>query len=240
MTMGARLAGDTHEVDALTLVAHELRGSLTVLNGYLSVLRGDMAERTRLESIDAMRAVVADMDHSVGLLVMGSRMRTGNLAHRPTEFDLIEAIGPAVERVRPRAELEAATIEVPPPHVRVSAIADRSHVVRILSNLLNNALTYSERPALVTVVIRPGDPVAVAVCDRGVGVPRERRDEIFEPFRRLASAGPQRTRGLGLGLFISRELAALNGGSLTLEWSEPGQGSVFVLRLPAAARAMTA
>jgi signal transduction histidine kinase len=88
--------------------------------------------------------------------------------------------------------------------------------------------------AVVTVEIRPGDPVAIAVHDQGVGIPREPRAVVFDPFPRLDGVTPGRGRGLGLGLHISRELAALNGGSLVLEHSEPGKGSTFVLRLPAA------
>lgn len=238
MTAAAgRLASDARELTALTLVAHELRGSITVLNGYLSMLRDGLPEPARLRSIDAMRGVVVDMDQTVGLLAMASRLRAGLLPHSPSEFDLIEAVGPAVERVRPRAELEGARVEVHPTFGRVAAVADRSQVAYILSNLLNNALNYSPRPALVTVAIRPGNPVEVAVRDQGVGVPPERRREVFEPFARLDGAGPRDTRGLGLGLFIGRELAALNGGSLTLDWSEPGEGSIFVLGLPAATSA---
>jgi signal transduction histidine kinase len=240
MSGAGRLASDARELDALTLVAHELRGSITVLNGYLSMLRDGVPEPVRLRAIDAMRGVVADMDRTVGMLVMASRLRSGLLPHSPSGFDLIEAVGPAVERVRPRAELEGARVEVRPALGRVIAVADRSQVVCILSNLLNNALTYSRGPALVSVVIRPGDPVEVAVRDHGVGVAPEWQHEVFEQFARLDGAAPHDTRGLGLGLFIGRELAALNGGSLTLEWSEPGQGSVFVLRLPAAGAAASA
>ena len=68
--------------------------------------------------------------------------------------------------------------------------------------------------------------------DRGIGIAADRQRAIFERFNRLDSTPPRFTSGIGLGLPISRDLAALNGGTLTLDHSEPERGSVFVLRLP--------
>jgi signal transduction histidine kinase len=86
----------------------------------------------------------------------------------------------------------------------------------------------------VTVTLRRGDPVETAVRDRGRGIPSEHRDRVFEPFYRLDRSSPGLRPGLGLGLALSRDLAEMNDGSLVLETSSPGRGSVFVLRLPPA------
>jgi len=84
--------------------------------------------------------------------------------------------------------------------------------------------------------VRMSSPVEVAVHDRGWGIAPEHQARVFERFSRLTETGAGRHSGLGLGLPISRYLAELNGGSLTLESSAPGKGSVFVLRLPAVHR----
>jgi signal transduction histidine kinase len=112
------------------------------------------------------------------------------------------------------------------------ANADRGHVARILDNLLNNALTYSPSPACVTLELRATDPIEVAVEDRGSGIPADQHELVFERFHRVQGATTRGGAALGLGLSISRELARLNGGALLLERSAPGQGSVFVLKLP--------
>jgi two-component system sensor histidine kinase SenX3 len=74
--------------------------------------------------------------------------------------------------------------------------------------------------------------VEIAVHDNGIGIAAERHGRIFERFSRFAAGGVDRPSGLGLGLSISRDLAELNGCQLLLEWSAPGEGSVFVLRFP--------
>jgi len=84
----------------------------------------------------------------------------------------------------------------------------------------------------VSVQIRPGAQVEVAVHDQGTGIAPEVQERIFDRFTRFAESGS--ASGVGLGLSISRKLAESNGGSLVLEASIPGQGSVFVLRLPRA------
>ena len=174
------------------------------------------------------------MDRLIDVLCLSSRLESGQLPFQPVRFDLLEAVRAAAVEVEDRARLECATIETKLPDGPVAVVADSGHIIRILVNLLNNALTYSARPATVTVVVRPGPDVEVVVRDRGIGIAAERQRAIFERFERLSGDAPRFTAGLGLGLPISRDLARLNSGSLSLEHSAPGEGSIFVLRLPAA------
>jgi signal transduction histidine kinase len=112
--------------------------------------------------------------------------------------------------------------------------ADPTHVGRALDNLIGNALTYCSGRPRVTVTVTDAANPQVSIEDRGVGIRPEMRERVFDRFFRIddPSIGPQ--PGTGLGLYIGRELTVRQGGSLTLERSEPGKGSKFVLRLPAA------
>jgi signal transduction histidine kinase len=217
----------------MTVVVHELRASLTLLNGYLSMLDG-APEGTRNEYVAIMQSIVADMDRTSEVLVLAARLDAGAMPLEPREFDARDVVTNAMLLVGPRAGLEHAEIVMSAPREPARAWADPFHTTRIVTNLLHNAISYSSRPAKVTVEIRPGDPVVIAVLDSGVGIPPEYQNVIFDPFRRLDGVTPGRGRGLGLGLHISRELAALSGGSLVLEHSKSGEGSTFALRLPAA------
>jgi signal transduction histidine kinase len=216
------------------LAAHELRTPLAVIRGYLSLLEDGtypVPDRTRAEAVETLVAKAQELESLVELLVMAARLEGGTLPHADGELNMVDEVAEALERVRPRARLEGARLTARAlglPHV---ATADRSHVALILDNLLNNALTYSPVPADVTVEVRGGDAIEVAVRDRGHGIPIDQQDRVFQRFHR-ADVGPARTAaGLGLGLTISQELAHLNGGELVLERSAPGEGSVFVLRL---------
>ena len=116
------------------------------------------------------------------------------------------------------------------------AWADRDDVRQIITNLVRNAVTYTPATGDITIRVRPGDhtgAVAVEVVDTGPGMPPEELARAFEFGFRGELATQLRAPGLGAGLWICRELAARNGGSLTLA-SEPGAGVRATLVLPAA------
>ncbi|HEY7201503.1 MAG TPA: GAF domain-containing protein [Candidatus Dormibacteraeota bacterium] len=236
----ARLLDEARQVGQarsafLHLAAHELRTPLTVIRGYLSMLEDGtypVPERTRSEAVDTLVAKAQELESLVESLVLAARLEGGTVLRVPVRLDLGGAVREAAERARPRAHLEGATIEQRVPKGAAVVSADRDHVARILDNLLNNALTYSPHPAHVTLELRPGDPVEVAVHDRGHGIPADQQASVFERFHRVDGPAQRAGAGLGLGLSISRELAHLNDGALLLESSAPGCGSVFVLRLP--------
>jgi signal transduction histidine kinase len=220
--------------DLMARVVHELRSPLGVMNGYLSMIMDGTfpaPPETRDGPIRMLATKAQEMDMLVETLATSVRRVASGEPHASEEFDAAGAVRQAVARIDGRARLDGAVIEV-----RVGrpssalALANERDVVCILINLLFNALSYSERPSSVLVEVRPGDPIEVAVHDHGAGIPPERQKDIFRPFVRASRAVP----GLGIGLSVSRDLAERNGGSLVLEWSQPGRGSVFVLQLPAA------
>jgi signal transduction histidine kinase len=233
----ARQAGEA-KTAFLNLAAHELRTPLAVIRGYLSLLEDGtypVPDRTREEAVETLVSKAQELESLVETLVMAARLEGGGtVPTSPVRLDVEQAVREAVERARPRARLEGASIDVRVLGTAHPVRADRGHVARVLDNLLNNALTYSDRPATVAVEVRPCDPVEVAVVDLGQGIPADHHERVFERFHRVEGSSSRAGTGLGLGLSISRELAGLNGGSLVLERSAPGRGSVFVLRLPLA------
>ncbi|HXM58697.1 MAG TPA: HAMP domain-containing sensor histidine kinase, partial [Candidatus Dormibacteraeota bacterium] len=240
----ARRLAEARETDQvrsrfMTLAAHELRTPLAVIRGYLSLLEDGtypVPDRTRAEAVETLLAKAQELESLVELLVMGARLEGGTLPHAAGELDMAREVTEALDRVRPRARLEGARLSMRVIGCQHIATGDRSHVALVLDNLLNNALTYSPAPADVTVEVRGGEAVEVAVQDRGHGIPREQHERVFQRFHRV-NVGPASTAaGLGLGLAIGQDLAHLNGGELVLERSAPGEGSVFVLRLRGAAR----
>lgn len=114
-------------------------------------------------------------------------------------------------------------------------LADRVLIGKILDNLANNALTYSDHPPTIRVQARrDAGQVAITVADDGIGVAPAEQLRIFERFARGTDPLFGEKPGSGLGLYLSRGLAEQMGGSLQLQASQPGKGSTFVLRLPLA------
>jgi two-component system sensor histidine kinase SenX3 len=113
---------------------------------------------------------------------------------------------------------------------------DRTLLVTALSNLLENAVAYSPAGSPVSVSRRLADGlVEIAVTDRGIGIPEDEQQRVFERFYRADKARSRATGGTGLGLAIVKHVAANHGGSVGL-WSRPGTGSTFTLRIPAHVR----
>jgi two-component system sensor histidine kinase SenX3 len=110
---------------------------------------------------------------------------------------------------------------------------DRPLLVTALANLLENAVSYSTPGSPVSISRRRvGEFVEIAVTDRGIGIPTDEQQRVFERFYRLDKARSRATGGTGLGLAIVKHVAANHGGEVTL-WSRPGTGSTFTLRIPA-------
>ena len=164
----------TLDLSLLNLVAHEMRAPLTIFKGYVSMLRdGSIDDSTFWDVLRVMEEKTEELEGLAEILSTAARLESANLAHQPVTFDVTSAVNTAVERIMPRAQLEQATVDLYAIDGPVWVSADPAHVTRILTNLLNNALTYSSPPADVVVEIRPGSPVEIAVHDQGVGIPKE-------------------------------------------------------------------
>jgi signal transduction histidine kinase len=219
----------------MNAAAHELRTPITVVTGYLSMLHeGNFgpAPQRWLAVLDIVIGKARELNRLVEQMLLSGRLETGTVPAAPIPLDLREAVQQAAERANPRATLVDASVTYQLPSSSVMVEADPDHVACILDNLVNNSLTYSDgRPWVRLTVTDEGD-AQVLIEDHGRGVPEEMRERIFERFVRVLGPDQASVTGTGLGLAISRDLAQQQGGSLALVRSEPGTGSVFVLRLP--------
>jgi len=220
----------------LNVAAHELRTPITVLNGYLSMLAdgslGEPPEQWR-SPLGVLAAKTEELEKIVEDLLDASRIESDRLRLEKDIVDLRSEVQAAVERARPRVELLGAHISTELGPDRVMVEADDYRIGRVLDNLINNALSYSPRPARVDIELGVDSGRAkVLVEDQGIGIPADQREAVFERFHRREPRGLDETPGVGLGLYISRQVAERHGGSLVLKSSEPGKGSVFQLTLP--------
>ena len=227
----------------LRVASHELRGPLSVLGGYLSLLSsGDLGKppvRWRAP-LQVLSAKTTELNAIMDQLLEVSRLDGDVMMRERTLFDLRDAVDAAVKRAEPRARLGGGGVTVERGGEHLGVVGDEGQVGNILDNLLNNALAYTRGPARVAVrCSAEGGRAVVRISDHGVGVPDELRRSLFGPFRRGRQQGVEEVAGTGLGLYISRELALAHGGTLILEQSTPGDGSTFTLAIPLARSGVT-
>ncbi|MFD0937403.1 sensor histidine kinase, partial [Methylobacterium trifolii] len=123
----------------------------------------------------------------------------------------------------------AVAVDLPEPALH----GDRDLIYQAVSNLVSNAVKYSPRPAEVSVTVSRSDLLdgaVIAVADRGIGIPGEEVDQVFEPYYRARNSGG--IRGIGIGLHLVRHFAEAHGGTVRIE-ARPGGGTIVRLHLPA-------
>ena len=228
-------AQDQRRSDVFSLVSHELRRPLAVLNVYSELLRRDLPGQHLVGSIDAvdtMAASLREMDLLIDQLQMMARLDAGEPMPQPADLDLEEQIDLALRAVAPLAgPNHRLTVHCPRP---VAVRADAQHMHLLLTNLVGNAIKYSPDGGEVSCTVsQEGRNGVVAVSDEGIGIEPGEQDLLFNRFSRLSNAARAGIEGSGLGLYICRRLARLQGGAVQAE-PRPGGGSTFRLLLPLA------
>jgi two-component system, OmpR family, sensor histidine kinase KdpD len=221
---------DAMKTAVLRAVSHDLRSPLMAILTSASALAREDLELGREDQRELATTILGEavrLDRLVANLLDLSRLQAGaaqpQLGVWPVDDLVVQAldeIGEAGQRV-----------EVAFPEESPAVRADAHQIERVLVNLIENALKYSPPQEPVHVqVTATGSDVLIRVVDHGPGVARVDRERIFEPFQRAADGA---VRGAGLGLAIARGFADANGGRVWAE-SREGQGSTFVVALPAA------
>ncbi len=216
----------------VNLAAHELKTPLTTLKGNVQILlkRGahDEEEGRLLRVIDAE---ANQMAHVARTLLDVTQIQSGHLAIERTRLDLAALVKGAVAEIRPLASRHQVTVAA---EGVVPVEGDRERLRDVLHSLLDNALKYSPHggPIQVTVRIEKGEAV-VSIADHGIGIPKDQQAQLFQAFYQV-SPMVHPTSGMGLGLYISREVIRRHGGRVWFE-SVEGKGSTFYFALPLAA-----
>jgi signal transduction histidine kinase len=225
---------DQVKSDLVATASHELKTPLTSIRLALHVLLEEAVgpltpKQTELllDARDNAERLLAMVNNLLDL----ARLEQGrqHLDLRPeAPADLLRS---AAEEVRPRADDKGVTVTVEAVEDLPPVAVDGERMRHALGNLLDNALTYTERTGRITLSASAADgQVTLVVADTGLGIPPEHLPHVFERFFRIP--GQSHGAGTGLGLAIVREIVTAHGGTITCE-SRPGAGTVFRVRLPA-------
>jgi len=222
--------------DFMSIVAHELR---TPLNGLIleTQLRKMHLARDNAAAftLDKMHAMVDRDERQIKSLIRliedmldVSRIRTGKLSIRTSQFDLVKLVSNLLQNFAPQIDAAETSVMFTADQPVVGNW-DEFRIEQVISNLLTNALRYGGKGTIDVRVFTQDGQARVEVQDRGIGISEENQRRIFQQFERVSAKTV--VAGLGLGLFISEQIVTAHGGSITVE-SRIGEGALFRVCLP--------
>ncbi|HEX6098288.1 MAG TPA: ATP-binding protein [Thermoanaerobaculia bacterium] len=218
----------------LSIASHELRTPVTSIKGYTQLAKmlikeGDLT--TSEEYLDIALDQIDRMSRLILELLDVSRIETGRLEIRREPIAWPQFVRDVVHRHHTTVSDRRFHVSVPDDGKIVTG--DRDRLEQVLGNLLENAVKYSPDGSDVTVTVEDrGDMLITAVCDRGIGIPADELNQVFERFHRGRQVSSTNYGGLGLGLYITKQIIERHGGSIWVE-SKEGQGTTFYFSLPA-------
>jgi signal transduction histidine kinase/ActR/RegA family two-component response regulator len=229
-------AANRSKDDFLSTISHELRTPLNAMLGWAAMLRNGSVEASRTQrAIEAIFNNATRQSRLIEELLDVSRIVAGRASLDLQTVDLGENISGSVEAMMPLAASKGVELRfeaTPDVHV----VADPRRLEQVFLNLLSNAVKFTPPDGSIAVHVEvSGESAHVRVVDSGAGIEAAFLPHVFERFRQADSAPTRSVGGLGLGLFIARQLVEAQGGVIRVDSEGAGRGATFTVTLPAAA-----
>lgn len=239
----AKLYREAQEANRLkdefvAMVSHELRTPLTPILGCIHLLRtASLSEANFDRALEMIERHAHLQVQIVEDLQDASRIVAGKLHLVMQSIQIVPVVEAAVASVRASADAKGVHIVTNLQEIEQPIDGDPHRLQQIVRNLLSNAVKFTPSDGRIEISIEAAeDHVEIRVTDTGVGIPADQLPSIFDRFRQSGEANSKMRSGLGLGLAIVHRLVELHNGSIEAASSGPGQGAVFTLRFPFAAR----
>jgi PAS domain S-box-containing protein len=217
----------------VSVLSHEIRNPLSPILNEIELLK--MKEDTPVEIRESVDIISRQVDTMVSLvkdLLDVSRVERGKITLNKSEIDLSESIRNAMVTTKPLIDVASQHITVSASEEPIHIFADPLRIEQIITNLLNNASKYSDRNSHIKIILeKTKENAVIRVVDNGVGIPSEAFESIFGLFTQNEKMSRLKG-GLGVGLYLSRELARLHGGDVFVQSEGAGKGSEFTVILP--------
>ena len=222
---------DQVRTDFVANVSHELKTPVGAISVLAETIEGETNDELVLRLTGRMVLETQRMSRTIDDLLELSRIELGGDMLTST-VDLRDIVNEAIERISPIALRKGVPLELSPRTEPSLVSGDFFQLVSAVSNLVENAVKYSEAGNIVNIrILSAAGNLTVEVEDHGIGIPADSIDRIFERFYRVDRARSRGTGGTGLGLSIVRHVATNHGGEVNVR-SREGEGSTFILSVP--------
>ncbi len=220
----------------VSMASHELRTPMGAIRAFVSmILAGDYGpvNKNLVEPLTDIRASTMRLVNLVNDLLNVSRIEAGRMKFNLHDMQIEKVVRRAVEDLQPLAKERGISLTATLPKLPAVQI-DADKVAQVLTNLLGNALKFTDKGSISVIAAPHKRGVQISVIDTGTGIGKEDQAKLFGKFEQVTSVQEGRPAGTGLGLYISREIIRRMGGELWIETSEVGKGTTFAFTLPQA------
>ncbi len=228
-------AANRRQNEFLAMLAHELRNPLVPIS--MSSMLLERSANSTPQLLNFTRVIRRQVDHMASLLddlLDAARISSGKITLNLEPLSVAHMIDQALETVLPRIGERGQQFDLDLPPGPLGARGDRVRLVQVFTNLIGNASKYTGDGGRIGLkVVQEGEEIVATVSDNGTGIASEVLPHIFDLFTQGPRSLARSEGGLGVGLNVVRNLVAMHGGSIAAESAGIGQGSRFILRLPA-------
>lgn len=215
----------------IATLSHELRAPLSAILGWVQLLRRKADASSLARGLDVIERNARAQARMIEDLLDVSRMLAGKMSMEDAEVDLCEVARAATESALPMASEKGVRLAIDVPDHRITVRGDPLRLAQVVSNLVGNAIKFTHAGRGVRVRVHEDGQAMLEVEDEGEGIDADLLPSVFDRFRQ--GDATRRRSGLGLGLWITRNLVQLHGGSITAASEGPGRGTRVTVRLPA-------
>jgi signal transduction histidine kinase len=228
---------DKQKSEFVSLASHQLRGPITAINGYASMLNeGDYGQ----VPVSAMEILgrIQKSSHDMAVLITDyldvTRIELGKVKYQPERFSFRDLVSEVEKELAPNVPQGKVTLNVEEGADPRFVFADRTKVKQVIMNLVDNAVKYTPHGEVRATLTRREGYARFEVKDNGVGINPESLPHLFQKFSRAKNASKTNIKGTGLGLYIAKTIADYHRGHLTAQSEGEGKGSTFIFELPLA------
>lgn len=225
---------DETELDFVAVAAHELRGPITIIRGYLDVFEDELKDTFTVEQLGLLQkaSVSAEqLSDTVNNILNIARIDQEHMSLHLRESNWADVIKEAYENLYLRAQVHGRILKLNIPEALPSIAVDHSSIMEVINNLVDNAIKYSPEGGEILISVKhDGDFISTTVQNNGIGIPKSVVGNLFKKFYR-SHRTKQTVTGTGLGLYISKVIVDSHGGNIWVR-SRENHGTTFGFELP--------